>query len=231
MNSNDSCTLECTETLRPQRMESSNLERAYPVLSLPPEIVSEIFANFLPVYPECLPNSGLLSPMLLCRICRLWREIALSTVVLWRAISKERLLAELELLRTWLARSRYYPLSLNLDFKRFNSPSTLVPQFLQTAVHHCRRWEHVEICMPSEHLHLIQGDTPLLQSLTFGPSMLPSVGDHGRLDLFEQAQQLKSVTLTHHFLYSLYRLPCAQLTHLDGYFCMSANVLNFSVTP
>ncbi|KAF8156230.1 hypothetical protein K438DRAFT_355184 [Mycena galopus ATCC 62051] len=58
--------------------------RAYPVLSLPPETVAEIFTNFLPSYPERPPHVGIFSPLLLCQICGPWRQIALSTLVLPR---------------------------------------------------------------------------------------------------------------------------------------------------
>ncbi|KAJ7704514.1 hypothetical protein B0H17DRAFT_1126834 [Mycena rosella] len=48
----------------------------YPVLTLPNEMVSEIFLHFL---PTCPPIISLHSPSLLGRICRKWRDIALST--------------------------------------------------------------------------------------------------------------------------------------------------------
>ncbi|KAJ7817961.1 hypothetical protein B0H13DRAFT_2456420 [Mycena leptocephala] len=59
----------------------------YPVLTLPNEIVSEIFIHFLPAYPEYPPLTGLLSPTLLTHICRKWQEIVLGTPALWSAIS------------------------------------------------------------------------------------------------------------------------------------------------
>jgi hypothetical protein len=58
----------------------------YPVLTLPNEIVSEIFIHSLPAYPEYPPLTGLHSPTLLTHICRRWREIALGAPALWRAI-------------------------------------------------------------------------------------------------------------------------------------------------
>ncbi|KAJ7164521.1 hypothetical protein C8R46DRAFT_1278943, partial [Mycena filopes] len=59
----------------------------YPVLTLPDELVSEIFIHFLPDYPSAPPLSGIHSPTILTQICHLWREIALSNPLLWRAIS------------------------------------------------------------------------------------------------------------------------------------------------
>ncbi len=40
----------------------------YPVLTLPNEIVSEIFVHFLPLYPNCAPLIGSRSPYQLCQI-------------------------------------------------------------------------------------------------------------------------------------------------------------------
>ncbi|KAJ6589151.1 hypothetical protein B0H19DRAFT_923037, partial [Mycena capillaripes] len=96
----------------------------YPVLTLPPEIVSEIFLNYLPTYPKIPPLFGISSPSLLCQICRHWRAITVSTPVLWRAIrmdganhrdSEEMLTAKLELIETWLSRSGDCPLALSLS--------------------------------------------------------------------------------------------------------------------
>ncbi|KAJ7705931.1 hypothetical protein B0H14DRAFT_2415857, partial [Mycena olivaceomarginata] len=53
-----------------------------PVLTLPNEIISEIFVQFLPVYPLSSPSTGPFSPTLLTQICRRWREIALTTPLL-----------------------------------------------------------------------------------------------------------------------------------------------------
>ncbi|KAF7322296.1 F-box domain-containing protein [Mycena chlorophos] len=58
---------------------------AYPVLTLPNEVVSDIFLQYIPPYPERPPLLGDASPTNLLQICRRWREIALSTPALWRA--------------------------------------------------------------------------------------------------------------------------------------------------
>ncbi|KAJ7756267.1 hypothetical protein B0H16DRAFT_1214680, partial [Mycena metata] len=91
------------------------------IQTLPPEIMAEIFVNFLPPYPQFPPLAGLLSPLLLCRICQRWRAIALSTPALWRAIrladeSDEEAVHghQFEVMTTWLARSGRCPLSLSL---------------------------------------------------------------------------------------------------------------------
>ncbi|KAF8146307.1 hypothetical protein K438DRAFT_1990938 [Mycena galopus ATCC 62051] len=110
------CPLQPTPTVEPPSTHegaSPQPETTYPVLTLPPEIVGEIFTNWLPSYPDCPPPRGSLSPLFLGQICRQWRTIAFSTPSLWRAIrvelmrghSEKELAAELELLKTWLKRS------------------------------------------------------------------------------------------------------------------------------
>ncbi|KAJ7890259.1 hypothetical protein B0H13DRAFT_1719999 [Mycena leptocephala] len=205
------------------RITLHNDTRTYPVLTLPPEIVSEIFVNFLPSYPDCPPHFGLFSPLLLCRICQQWRKIAISTPALWRAIpidiipqdDSKTLSKKLELLETWLKRSGSCPLSLKLTQIMYPTPQHLVPQLLQAAMAHCQRWEHVAILMPFEQLHLIEGEMPLLKHLTFGPSNFPH-GDPDTVTLFDQAPQLTRVILANFFLKSAMSLPWAQLTHITA---------------
>ncbi|KAJ7908970.1 hypothetical protein B0H13DRAFT_647975 [Mycena leptocephala] len=196
--------------------------QSYPVLTLPPEIVSEIFLNFLPVYPERPPHFGVSSPLILCQICRRWRAIALSTPSLWKAIemvittdySEEELAELLEFLQAWLKRSGSCPLSLSL---RSYSHSPLLRQFLQTIVVHSRRWQNVSVLVPFKHLHLIQGDMPLLRDMAFGPSDF-GFSHHGEaLTLFDAAPHLNRVVLMRYFLKSIMILPWTQLTHLEAH--------------
>jgi hypothetical protein len=52
----------------------------YPVVTLPPEITSEIFVRYM-------DNSHAQSPQLLASICRSWRAIAFATCRLWTHLS------------------------------------------------------------------------------------------------------------------------------------------------
>ncbi|KAJ6588226.1 hypothetical protein B0H19DRAFT_1366890 [Mycena capillaripes] len=122
----------------------------YPILILPNEIVSEIFVHVLPVYPKCPPPIGLLSPYLLCRICREWRNIALATPALWRAISlslhkTKRFAQKLQLLESSLKRSGSCLLSIKLIS---HVPDSELAQFGQKIAGHSTRWEHLELSIP-----------------------------------------------------------------------------------
>ncbi|KAJ6488121.1 hypothetical protein C8R47DRAFT_940560, partial [Mycena vitilis] len=57
----------------------------YPVLTLPPEITSEIFTCCLPSSADGRWNSADTdeAPLLLLHICRTWRKIVISTPALW----------------------------------------------------------------------------------------------------------------------------------------------------
>ncbi|KAJ7028935.1 hypothetical protein C8F04DRAFT_48654 [Mycena alexandri] len=205
------------------------IESAYPILTLPPEIVAEIFLNFLPIYPECPPLLGVLSPLALCGICRPWRGIVLSTPMLWRALEIElreyedpkALICKLDLMDAWLLRSGNCPLSLKIHhhraFASFSirpSPPSL-PGFHHTIVRHRRQWEHLYLVMSFRHLSIIQGDMPRLRHLTFGPNDV-AVEEAPRPDLFNHAPQLDSVILTEDFVPSAISLPWTQFTRLEG---------------
>ncbi|KAJ6512560.1 hypothetical protein C8R45DRAFT_812130 [Mycena sanguinolenta] len=90
----------------------------YPALTLPNELTSEIFIHFLPLYPVPPPLIGLASPTALTRICRKWREIALDTPALWRAIEFGRspisYAHNRHIFSTWIGRSKSCPLSIDI---------------------------------------------------------------------------------------------------------------------
>ncbi|KAJ6481847.1 hypothetical protein C8R45DRAFT_313381 [Mycena sanguinolenta] len=75
--------LRAEQDIAQQRIDSF---KYYPVLTLPNEIISEIFLHFLPAYPAYPPLFGTPSPTSLTQICRKWRGLALATPGLWRAI-------------------------------------------------------------------------------------------------------------------------------------------------
>ncbi|KAJ7074011.1 hypothetical protein C8F01DRAFT_6216 [Mycena amicta] len=173
----------CAErTLIQDRLDSYT----YPVLTLPNEIVSEIFIQYLPRYPACPPLLGDSSPTKLAQICKHWREIAHSTPMLWRAIQlffygplsavpKLQLAAA----QVWLERSRSLPLSIRMGAYAYDS-ADLRAEAINHLVAHRTRWQYIMLDLPIEDdldHHCVVGSMPLLLQLDlrFG-------SDESRLD-------------------------------------------------
>ncbi|KAJ7709336.1 hypothetical protein B0H16DRAFT_1344498 [Mycena metata] len=142
---------------------------AYPVLTLPPEIVSEIFVRFLPVYPKRALQQGLLSPITLGQVCRLWRQIAFSTPKLWRTFklvlfvkaSEQSYQADHVRMEAALRRSGSCPLSVEVFYSR----PEMTPLF-ETLMAHRARWQHLKLFARIHNFAAINGPFPLLRSLT-----------------------------------------------------------------
>ncbi|KAJ7156540.1 hypothetical protein C8R43DRAFT_414589, partial [Mycena crocata] len=153
--------LQLEQSLRLLRMErhciEARLDRRYPILTLPNEIVSEIFLHSLPTYLDC----RLLSPTLLTHLCHKWRQIALATPALWRAVPL-RLYSNstMQILASWLARSCSCPLSIKISRNETN----LRDDVMHALLPHRLRWEYLQLYIEPELLRSI-GPTPLLRKL------------------------------------------------------------------
>ncbi|KAJ7780182.1 hypothetical protein DFH07DRAFT_794099 [Mycena maculata] len=194
----------------------------YPVLTLPPEIVSEIFTHLLPVYPLRPPTSVLRSPTILSHICSRWREIALTTLALWRAISIELIPDDeclrpqpgyleslLHILETWLARSQSCALSIALVDWVYVS---VTAPFVRAIIARCNKWEHVDLHVTPDLVPLFNGDMPLLRSLRF--TLQEAYPDHRTPSIFQHAPLLCAATSFTSFPSELV-LPWAQFTRLS----------------
>ncbi|KAJ7076637.1 hypothetical protein B0H15DRAFT_577594 [Mycena belliarum] len=181
----------------------------YPVLSLPNEIVDEIFGHFIPPYPLCPPLRGLLSPMVLTHICHRWREIALTMPSLWRAIELDDHCDEdpiLEAVECWLKRSRGLPLSIG----QARYTEGIEDRCVETLVLHSARWEHVKLRLfrPSD-LDIVTHAMPLIRQLEI---RVDSTGVSPPVS-YREMPRLRSVTLWD-FDYPAGFLPWSQLTSL-----------------
>ncbi|KAJ7157741.1 hypothetical protein C8R46DRAFT_415083 [Mycena filopes] len=188
----------------------------YPVLTLPTEIVSEIFTQFLPAYPLCSPLSGLSSPTLLTHICRRWRKVALGTPALWTAVDfhvddgEIIVYAQAEIANIWLERSRSRSLSIQIRSK-YHFPN--LSPLIEAVAPHRARWEHLNIALERpeyQDLEDLSGPMPLLRSL------LVKVGDLEDPDVtlsWLDAPLLRSTTLDN-LTAAAMLLPWSQLTSL-----------------
>ncbi|KAF7374163.1 F-box domain-containing protein [Mycena sanguinolenta] len=184
----------------------------YPVLTLPNEIVSEIFQDFLPIYPE--RPSGSQSPFVLCQICRKWRNIAFATPVLWRACSlylgEFKLQEKLELLKIFLDLSGAYNLSIKLDNAFMDDEHS--DQFAQLIADYCARWEHLDLSMTafSDHIPAVENPLPMLRTFRLQNSSGLGGGQKGLIS----APLLRKVAIAYYVDDYRTVFPWSQLTVL-----------------
>ena len=120
---------------------------------LPLEILQSIFLMCLPEgFIEASPNAA---PLLLCQICKYWRDVALSLPLLWASFKVRRFstgtcspafpLAEL-----WLERSKPMPLSIcfpvDADLGCDPRPDD-VWSLIRLSFQHLSRWKSVHMCL------------------------------------------------------------------------------------
>ncbi|KAJ7135113.1 hypothetical protein C8R46DRAFT_1139495 [Mycena filopes] len=191
----------------------------YPVLTLPNELVSEIFVRVREAAPKV---STLEAPLLLCGICRQWRDIALSTPELWDRLSMvppQNIAShpdKLPTLETWLSLSGARPLFLGVrQGLRMSGAGHTIHRFLEVLLCHRSRWEALSLEIPFCDLHLLRADMPLLAALTLHVTNAPDNAFVGSepLPVFDCAPKLESVFM-HASLGQLLLLPWSQLKSL-----------------
>ncbi|KAJ7186484.1 hypothetical protein C8R46DRAFT_1057317 [Mycena filopes] len=175
----------------------------YPVLTLPNEIVSEIFVGLLPGYPQRPSARGPGSPLKLGQICHSWREIAWTTPSLWRAIAVDS------------PRAYGIPASLPLSISLAFTTGFFGSNFgLLTAItRHSVRWEHVRLdFMPpaGDWLSLLRGSLPLLRSL----DITELDESEPLITAFQDSPHLRTLSTSEHFSPARILLPLRQLTTL-----------------
>ncbi|KAJ7042992.1 hypothetical protein C8F04DRAFT_1029960 [Mycena alexandri] len=210
---------DCVADVNSLAVDGQRDPHPYPVLTLPNEIVSEIFIRFLPVYPKCPPSTGLLSPTLLAQICGKWREIALSTPELWRALEfdlihlkqtrRGRGHINASGLKTWLDRSRACPLSLHIVEHTWKDRRVF--EIFEEAILHHARWEHLKLhLVDTPHLLALHEPMPLLCHLDVNLDTESGTSDVG---VFRDAPLLRTAVLNYVAIQKVV-LPWVQLTSL-----------------
>ncbi|KAG1889243.1 hypothetical protein F4604DRAFT_1644245 [Suillus subluteus] len=108
---------------------NSHKQLASALWRLPTEVLSQIFSHCLPIEHRLSPASKA-APMLLTRICRRWREIAVDMPSLWHRLSVGKDWQRAAFCyEAWLKRSRGRPLSL--EFQCYKNDWTKLRNLLQ----------------------------------------------------------------------------------------------------
>ncbi|KAF7311287.1 hypothetical protein MKEN_01030300 [Mycena kentingensis (nom. inval.)] len=172
---------------------------------LPNELLSEIFVHTIPIYPQSPDLLGGDSPLQLLKVSRQWKEIALATPLLWRAITLpseypvtgRRLV---QLVVEWLARSGACSLSINFGFDR-ESGDNLIQRLVSAILPHRDRWEYLTLGITPQEISLLCGPAPLLRRVHI------TVEEDTLWDGFIRASAVEPITLT----------PAGQLTSVRFY--------------
>ncbi|KAG2132906.1 uncharacterized protein EDB93DRAFT_1331548 [Suillus bovinus] len=131
---------------------------------VPAEVLSQIFHHCLPKTTSSSPSS-LKAPILLTRICRRWREVAVNTPDLWCRLYLEANNTDMRRAAfcydLWLKRSRGCPTSLRLGHNHSTDVHRLLHPYM-TRITSLRTYVD---CFRGKRPHLRATDLPALQEL------------------------------------------------------------------
>ncbi|KAJ7241023.1 hypothetical protein B0H12DRAFT_47686 [Mycena haematopus] len=193
-----------------------------PVLTLPPEITSEIFSYY--VLDPHLGRSGTYKPsrgpLTLAAVRQIWRHICFSTHSLWTSLriypNRSWVVDDfLHLLKCWLQRAGNYPLDLHVS--GYERKETMSLKILSIISHHSSQLRtltfslHTPFSFPDDE---IWGCLPLLTKLSV--NILARDDTPVMMTAFRDAPRLREVKLSGASLQWI-SLPWIQLTHLE--FC------------
>ncbi|KAJ7627939.1 hypothetical protein DFH06DRAFT_725282 [Mycena polygramma] len=199
-----------------QRVAKSLSSLIYPVLTLPPEITSQIFSHYIDephVGRTRTPGHG---PLTLASVCRHWRDLCLSLRSLWSCLriypADFRADVLLPFLHCWLQRAGNHP----LDLQVFGSgPGRTTQKILSGLSQYSSQFRTLSITL-DRPFYLpdaeIRGKIPSLAKLAvniIAERDLPVL-----LTAFSDAPRLRDVRLSGASLEWI-SLPWAQLTKLD----------------
>lgn len=205
-----------------------------PVRRVCPEILGEIFLQCLPDEHESFNPFYLNPPIVLTRVSRLWRGVALSTPRLWCSIidhvsQRQAPISEGAVdntSETWLRLSRSCPLYITLDDKStLGTPLQREWENVATTfLLHSARWKTLNVTHPDRSLSLFRADkvnTPLLEAVDITATSWKSHDDAAMERLavaLHSSPRLRKFSWRTGWLdfhESLLAIPWSQLTHVD----------------
>ncbi|KAL6301329.1 hypothetical protein BKA93DRAFT_466049 [Sparassis latifolia] len=203
----------------------------HPIHRLPVELLTEIFLDLTYSYPHYWSGAYVslgTAPLLLCRVCSLWRRVALRTPALWCCFSLTYASSFFpfigpKLMQHWLQCSGSLPLRFTFawyqDYRPANHISDdVIVEMFRIFAEYITRWEEVTISThtPLSQLAQPSSPAPLLRVLRLEG---PEVGRVMPLP-FTSAPQLRSLRWFFSErisgpLQSIRGVPWAQLTELQ----------------
>ncbi len=158
-----------------------------PIRQLPTEVLDIIFASACASFQR----SEYKTPLSISLVCSKWRDIALSTPLLWTHIYIAPQSGGLDVYNHFLEQCGSIPISVKVDIPhRYRSPAFSdgkIPyeetynyhlELLSAISQNCAQWQVAKLCMNQEDINLLGSvihplDFPVLESLTLmndGPS-------------------------------------------------------------
>ncbi|KAJ6562556.1 hypothetical protein B0H19DRAFT_1375604 [Mycena capillaripes] len=220
---------------RLQHFIDAHLALVSPVRRLPDDVVRDVFVATLPSgrNPTIISDEG---PLLLCRICKSWRTVALTTPRLWASLhivvpTSSKLKHLVDLVINWLKRSGTVPLEISMVYSKichpddslgepdWSNPYDISP-LLSALAAASHRWKNMQLILPnlgfaSPLARLSSGDVPLLETIGLcTPDGSAKSDSFGPL-AFLTAESLRSITFTGTHSFANSPVSWTTLTHLS----------------
>ena len=168
-----------------------NTSNTAPIHRLPPELLGIIFWFSVPRTSEFVKPSINTAPLLLCRVCRYWRDLAERTPELWSSISFNAFrpydLAE-QAFERWIAHSGNVPLLVKVVVLSksaytdgrpvgFGQPHPLL-SFIHSLARQSYRWLVADIAVPGKFMSsLLDVEAPILRRLILSDPLAEAGSD------------------------------------------------------
>ncbi|KAK0185290.1 hypothetical protein F5146DRAFT_1072281 [Armillaria mellea] len=230
------------EEKRVQDMVESCQTIVSPIRRIPEDIVREIFLACWETEREKKDSlNGKFVPIILSKVCRGWRIIALSTSQLWSTIGLDFDLYHNDsmecqyLLQMFHLRSASHDITLSIHSNRDISKNHLIPVLLMSAP----RWTSVSLSIPYLSLHAFSAARGYLNRLKYlhvdvihGTIRMRTPLSKPVFDAFEYAPLLRSFSLNGMFnVVQQINLPWLQLTGYTGQDWTSTYLELFKLAP
>jgi hypothetical protein len=212
----------------------ADVSDASSIQQFPVEILGEIFRHCLLTsradgfFADYITPDQSQAPLLLCRVCAYWRQVAISTPVLWSKFSAQRscgLPSHWQLIQLWLNRSQSHPLSFHISQQSASEKGNLphTHRIMKLFLPHFSRCYDLHISLDDtlarELFSIPAEDKTSLNSLALDTNIC----SRGVIDQIPDI--INSFTNIRQLSFSIYRPPISlakiswsQLTHVELYY-------------